>query len=47
LSRQNNLDWFHEKYCQHCDRLRTCCTLHPMDELACLLATLLRLLTTE
>jgi len=45
--RQNALDWFHERYCQNCDRPRTCCTLRPTEELACLLATLIRLLTTE
>jgi len=44
--KRNPLDWYHETYCQDCDRPRTCCTLRPEEELACILAAILRQLTT-
>jgi len=44
VKKQNALDWFHDRYCQNCDRPRTCCTLRPTEELACILAHILRAL---
>ena len=45
MRKQNSLDWFHENYCQHCDRPRNTCTMHPMDEVACILAAILKKLS--
>jgi len=45
--RQNNLDWFHDTYCSCCDVPGEGCRAGSLTEIACLLATLIRLLTTE
>jgi len=45
--RQNNLDWFHDEYCSRCDMPGEACEAGSPREIACLLATLIRLLTTE
>ena len=45
MRKQNSLDWFHETYCQDCDRPRNMCTMHPLDEVACILAAILKKLS--
>jgi len=43
----NALDWYHENYCQHCDRPGTTCLLKPQEKIACILAAILYELTTQ
>jgi len=45
--RMNALDWFHEKFCSQCDRPIDECKEGRGQEIACLLAHLLRALTAE
>ena len=47
MRKQNSLDWFHETYCVDCDRPRNMCTMRPLDEVACILAAILKKLSTQ
>ena len=43
--KQNPLDWYRDNVCVDCDRPTKDCLERPVEELACLLAYVARLLT--
>ena len=47
MRKQNALDWFHDNYCQSCDIPTPHCEDGSLDQITCILATILKKLHGE